>query len=99
MASQKPLSNLPDHDVEAALAGLEGWSREGKALVRTFAFDSFADAIAFVNRVAEVAERADHHPDIDVRYTRVRVATWTHVTDGVTKRDVDLARAVSAASG
>jgi 4a-hydroxytetrahydrobiopterin dehydratase len=92
------LQNLTEDELTNALAGLPAWTAEGNALVRTFEFDSFADAIAFVTRAAAAADEQDHHPDIDVRYTKVRIACSTHVTGGISPRDVQLARAVDAAA-
>jgi 4a-hydroxytetrahydrobiopterin dehydratase len=67
------------------------WSEVDGALAREFRFASFSDAIAFVNRVTELAERENHHPDIDIRYTRVTLRWWTHTAGGVTERDRQLA--------
>ena len=67
------------------------WSEVDGALAREFRFESFPEAIAFVNRVADLAERENHHPDIDVRYTRVTLRWWTHTAGGVTERDRRLA--------
>lgn len=69
----------------------EGWREEDDALVREFEFDSFAAGIAFVDRLAEVADRENHHPDIDIRYRRVLVRWSTHSAGGVTDRDRELA--------
>jgi 4a-hydroxytetrahydrobiopterin dehydratase len=66
------------------------------ALEREFRFADFAEALAFVNRVAELAEEANHHPDIDIRWNRVRLRWWTHVTGTITDRDRALAEQVSA---
>jgi 4a-hydroxytetrahydrobiopterin dehydratase len=71
----------------------EGWREDDKALVREFEFDSFPAAIAFVDRLAELAESKDHHPDIDIRYRRVTVRWSTHSAGGVTDRDRELAAA------
>jgi 4a-hydroxytetrahydrobiopterin dehydratase len=68
-----------------------GWTETGEALEREFAFDSFADAIAFVDRLAEVADAENHHPDIDIRFKRVLVRWSTHSAGGVTDRDRELA--------
>lgn len=70
----------------------EGWTHDGTALRRTVTLPSFREAIAYVNAVADVAEELDHHPDIDIRYTAVTLACWTHTTGGVTEKDVELAR-------
>ena len=69
----------------------EGWTEVGKALERTFEFDSFVDALAFVNRVGELAEAEDHHPDIAIQYNRVTLRWWTHTAGGITDRDRELA--------
>ncbi len=65
------------------------------ALEREFHFDDFAEALAFVNRVGELAEEADHHPDIEIRWNRVRLSWWTHVTSSITDRDRAMAERVS----
>ena len=71
------------------------WQREGEALVREFEFGDFRAAVAFVNRVAEAAEAADHHPDILVHgYRRVRLVLTTHSAGRVTERDEALARTI-----
>jgi 4a-hydroxytetrahydrobiopterin dehydratase len=82
---------LPDDQVTERLASLDGWSREGDALVKTYEAPSFPEAIEFVNRVAEFAEAADHHPDLDIRYRKVRVALSTHSDGGITDKDFALA--------
>jgi 4a-hydroxytetrahydrobiopterin dehydratase len=71
----------------------EGWSEQDAALVREFEFESFPAAVAFVGRLAELAESKNHHPDIDIRYRRVTVRWSTHSAGGVTDRDRDLAAA------
>ena len=70
---------------------MDGWEEVDGALVREFAFDSFAHAIAFVDRLAEAAEAANHHPDIDIRYRRVTVRWTTHSAGGITDRDREMA--------
>jgi 4a-hydroxytetrahydrobiopterin dehydratase len=67
---------------------------DGKALPRTYKFPNFRAAIAFVNFVAELAEAADHHPDIDVRYSKVRLTLSTHSAGGVTEKDFALLREI-----
>lgn len=69
----------------------EGWREDGDALVRELEFESFPAAVAFVGRLAELAERENHHPDIDIRYRRVTVRWSTHSAGGVTDRDRELA--------
>jgi 4a-hydroxytetrahydrobiopterin dehydratase len=70
----------------------EGWAVADGALERTFELPSFPDAIAFVNRVAELAQAEDHHPDIGVSYKKVTLRWTTHSEGGITDRDEDLAR-------
>lgn len=68
------------------------WAVVAGALERTFEFESFPDAIAFVNRVAEAAEAESHHPDIEIRYRQVKLRLRTHSRDAITELDVALAR-------
>ena len=84
---------------ESALASLvgsgAGWKREGSSLTKTFTFKGFKGAVAFVNRVAEAANAANHHPDIHLEaYKTVRVVLTTHVAHGLTDADVQLAKAI-----
>jgi 4a-hydroxytetrahydrobiopterin dehydratase len=69
----------------------EGWTEVGKALERTFEFENFVDALAFVNGVGELAEAENHHPDIAIHYNRVTLRWWTHTEGGITDRDRELA--------
>ncbi len=83
---------LKDKDIESRLSALSGWAVEGNALVRTYTFGGFADAIAFVTRLAFDAEAADHHPDLTISYRRVRVVWSTHSAGGITEKDFEGAR-------
>jgi 4a-hydroxytetrahydrobiopterin dehydratase len=69
-----------------------GWVEQGGALERTFELPSFAEAVAFVNRVAELAEQEGHHPDIEISYKKVALRWTTHSAGGITDRDYELAR-------
>jgi 4a-hydroxytetrahydrobiopterin dehydratase len=89
-------SKLSDVEIHRALGGLNGWSRRGDALVKTFTFQRFADGIAFVTRVARIADEMDHHPDIDIRYTKVTMSLSTHDAGGVTKTDFRLAERIES---
>ncbi len=80
--------------VDAALAGLDGWRREGDALVRDLRFPSFMAAIRFIVRVADLAEAADHHPELSNVYWNVGIRLTTHDAGGITDRDLALARAI-----
>jgi 4a-hydroxytetrahydrobiopterin dehydratase len=85
---------LDDDEVTQALTLLEGWERDGDSLVRELTFPSFRDAVAFVVRLSYEAEAANHHPDLDIRYNKVRVVLSSHSEGGITPKDFDLARAV-----
>jgi 4a-hydroxytetrahydrobiopterin dehydratase len=87
---------LSEAEVGSALAALPGWSRAGDEIEKTFDCGTFPDAIAFVVRVGFLAESADHHPDLDVRWKRVRVALTTHDSGGLTANDVELAQQIEA---
>lgn len=90
---------LSDIEIQRELGALPGWSRRGNALTKTFESADFPAAIAFVNRMADVAERMNHHPDIDIRYTRVTCHLSTHSAGGITRKDVQLAAAIDEAFG
>ena len=83
-------------DVEAA--GISDWRLLDGALRAHFATGSFATGLALVNRIGALAEEANHHPDVDLRYPHVGVTLVSHDVWGVTSRDVDLARQISAAA-
>lgn len=85
------MTRLDDHHLRAALSALPQWQRDSDTLVRTLEFPDFAAAIQFVMRVADAAEAAGHHPDIDIRWNRVRLALTTHDAGGLTQADLDLA--------
>jgi 4a-hydroxytetrahydrobiopterin dehydratase len=87
-------ARLSDLDIQRALGSLPGWSRRGDVLTKTFGWKTFAEGIAFVTRVASVADAADHHPDIDIRYTKVTCTLSTHDAGGITENDLALARTI-----
>lgn len=89
---------LDDGAISLALGSLPGWKAQNGAIEKTFDRKSFNGSIAFVNTLAELAERADHHPDVDIRYSTVKVSLSTHDEGGVTDLDVALARQVEAVS-
>jgi 4a-hydroxytetrahydrobiopterin dehydratase len=85
------MAALSAQQISSLLSSLPDWRIEGGELVRTFKFQDFVTALAFVNRVGELAEKAGHHPDIDIRYNKVRLALVTHDAGGLTNKDFDLA--------
>jgi 4a-hydroxytetrahydrobiopterin dehydratase len=91
------MAALSDAEITAALQRLPQWERAGDEIVRTFECAGFPDAIAFVVRVAFFAEQANHHPDLDIRWRKVRVALTSHDVGGLTDRDIDLAQKISDA--
>jgi 4a-hydroxytetrahydrobiopterin dehydratase len=93
------MTALADDDIRAGLADLPSWTLDGGQIATEYRFADFRQAVAFVVRVAFEAEAADHHPDIDVRYNRVRVALSTHSAGGVTAKDLDLAAVVEGVAG
>jgi 4a-hydroxytetrahydrobiopterin dehydratase len=90
------MAKLADEDVRSLLATRPGWRLLGDAIHREFTFRGFRGSIAFVNRVAEQAEAAGHHPDLEIHYQRVVVSLSTHDQGGVTQRDLELAEAIDA---
>jgi 4a-hydroxytetrahydrobiopterin dehydratase len=92
---------LEDQAIEAALAELPGWSRDGETIVKTYKRRDWADAVAFLNAIAPEADRRDHHPDVCITgYRKVTIRLTSHDEGGITKRDVNLARWIEAnASG
>jgi 4a-hydroxytetrahydrobiopterin dehydratase len=87
-------NKLSDLEIQRALGRLPGWSRRADTLVKTFSFQRFADGITFVNRVAKAADAMDHHPDIDIRYTKITFTLSTHDAGGVTDADLKLAEQI-----
>ncbi|WP_299565142.1 4a-hydroxytetrahydrobiopterin dehydratase [uncultured Mycolicibacterium sp.] len=85
---------LSDAEVDAALAELDGWQRVDGVLRRSVRFPSFPDGIEAVRRVAERAEAANHHPDIDIRWRTVTFSLVTHSEGGITEKDLALAREI-----
>ena len=81
-------------EIKTALKELPDWEQEGNTIERTFEFDDFAQAIDFVNGVAELAEEDDHHPDMDIRFNKVRLILSTHSKGGLTDSDFDFAERV-----
>jgi 4a-hydroxytetrahydrobiopterin dehydratase len=89
---------LSDDAVRDGLARLPGWAREGDAIVRVYELASFRAVVDMVGRVADAAEAANHHPDLDIRYRTLRVALSTHDEGGITEKDLALAAQVDDAA-
>ncbi len=82
---------LESQDIKNWLKKLPEWEHEKKHIERLFEFDEFTQAIDFVNSVAEIAEQEEHHPEIDIRYNKVRLQLSTHVEGGLTEQDFEVA--------
>lgn len=80
-----------------ALIELPGWEFKSKEIIKVYTFETFRDAMEFVNQVAEIAQRLNHHPDIHINYRKVKVICWTHKYNAVTKVDTELASEVEGA--
>jgi 4a-hydroxytetrahydrobiopterin dehydratase len=90
---------LTDAEIQQALTSLPGWARNGIAIQRVFEFPDFKAAMVFVNQIADAAEQANHHPDIDIRYNKVMMALVSHDSGGVTQRDVRMAGRINQIAG
>lgn len=90
---------LEDEEIEQRLDELGDWRREGDEIAKNFEFDDFSTALDFVNGVARLAERYDHHPDIDIRYNKVRLSLSTHSEGGLTEKDFTLANDIEQTLG
>jgi len=88
---------LSDIAIQRELGNLPGWSRRGEVITKTFQFRDFLTGIDFVTAVAKAADAADHHPDMDIRYTKVTCALSTHSAGGITQKDLDMARKIDRA--
>jgi 4a-hydroxytetrahydrobiopterin dehydratase len=92
------MPKLTDAELETLLSEMEGWTSLGNAIRKEFGFPGFRGAIAFVNRVAERAESAGHHPDIEIHFNRVFISLSTHDAGGVTEKDAVLATEIDEAA-
>jgi len=88
------MARLSEAGIAAKLAGVPGWRRRGNSIERTWTFETFVEAIAFMNRVFALAEAANHHPDLLNSWTKVRIRFTTHDAGGLTARDFAMAAKV-----
>ena len=93
------MATMSDTEVKAALADLPGWELSGGDIVKEYKFADFVAAIAFVNQLADRAEAANHHPDIDIRWNKVKLALSTHSEGGLTRNDFALAAEIESLAG
>jgi 4a-hydroxytetrahydrobiopterin dehydratase len=92
------MSVLSPEMVQEKLRSLPHWKLEDREIVRHYEFPDFVGAMAFVNQVAEKAEKAGHHPDIDIRYNKVRLGLISHDKGGLTERDMKMAQTIDSLS-
>jgi 4a-hydroxytetrahydrobiopterin dehydratase len=90
------VDRLDDDQIEARLAELEGWERDGETIVKEYKLDDFVGSVRFVDRVVEPAEEMGHHPDLSISWDTVRVSITTHAAGGLTANDFELAKRIDA---
>lgn len=90
------MSILQQDEIKKHLNELNGWEYEDKQIVKTFSKHNFVDSVGFVTQVALLSERADHHPDILLQYSKVRITLSTHSEGGVTEKDIKLAHEIES---
>jgi len=92
------MARLSDQEIEEALTSCDGWSREGEAIVKEFDRGDFAGSVDFVNAIAPRAEEMNHHPDVNISWSKVKVTITTHSEGGLTQNDFELAHKIDAAA-
>ncbi len=93
------MARLKEEEIAKRLTQLGGWTREGESISRSYKFPSFMKAMEFINKVAELAEDADHHPDLFNSWRTVRLSLTTHDEGGLTERDFNLATKINRIQG
>lgn len=88
------MSPMSDDEITTGMESLPGWQRSGDEIVKEYRLGNFRDSVAFVVLLSYEAEAANHHPDLDIRWNKVRVALSTHSEGGITAKDFDLATAI-----
>lgn len=89
-----PRRLLSETEIRARLDEVPRWTRKGRRITRTWTYEDFPQALAFINRVGQLAEEANHHPDIENSWATVTLSLTTHDAGGLTDRDFDLARRI-----
>jgi 4a-hydroxytetrahydrobiopterin dehydratase len=92
------MARLSDQEIEEALESCDGWRRDGEAIVKAFDRGDFAGSVDFVNAIAPGAEEMNHHPDLEISWSKVTVTITTHSEGGLTSSDFELARKIDAAA-
>ena len=89
---------LSENKIAQRLSGLKDWTQEGNQIVKQYKFKNFVESMGFVTKVAMLAERVDHHPDILIEYSKVKITLSTHSEGGLTEKDFNLASQIEDAS-
>jgi 4a-hydroxytetrahydrobiopterin dehydratase len=87
---------LSESEIQKELDSLKGWKRERKEIAKLYELKNFVRAMGFVNSVALLAEKANHHPDIDIRWNKVKLVLSTHSAGGLTEKDFNLAKQIDS---
>jgi 4a-hydroxytetrahydrobiopterin dehydratase len=90
------MSLLPDSEIESRLSELDGWSREGDAITKSFKNEDFVGSVKFVDAIVEPAEEMNHHPDLSISWDEVKVSITNHAAGGLTENDFELAKRIDA---
>ena len=90
------MERLDDGEIDSRLQKLEGWERDGDAIVKEFKLDDFVGSVEFVKGLVEPAEDMNHHPDLSISWNKVRVSITTHAAGGLTANDFELAKRIDA---
>ena len=90
------MSCLSNSDIQYAISDLNGWEFENNAIHKIFTFESYLNSIAFINRLAEIAEEANHHPDMVVGWCKIDVAFTSHDQGGVTTACIEMAKKIES---
>jgi 4a-hydroxytetrahydrobiopterin dehydratase len=93
------MSKLSAAEIESGMKAVPGWTRQGSELRRTVELEDFPAAIRLVNAIAAEAEKAQHHPDIDIRWNKVTLALTTHDAGGLTESDFEMAKTINGLAG
>ena len=92
------MARLSDEEIEERLSGLDGWERDGDAIRRSFKLEDFKGSVDFVNRLTQVAEEMNHHPDLEISWDTVTAKITTHSEGGLTENDFELAQRIDGLS-
>ena len=85
---------LEENEIDEHLGELDGWERSGNQIEKTFSLKNFIESVGFINKIAILAEKADHHPDILILYNKVKITLSTHSEGGITVKDINLAKEI-----